>query len=491
VQETIDGIAVDLHEPACLDRRRRLQDLDDLLGICPGLVDVNVEEGKKVSIDCEETDNTPEETHTLRIAHFSVQEYLESDRIRHQKAANFALQYSSAHAEITQICLVYLLEPGVSTGRLDRAKLEEYPLTCFAANFWPHHYKNASDAATHLDDLIMGIFQPQQPALLTWVRITNPDLPYRTQIISALSQTDIASPIYYASFLGLSGVVHKLINNCQGHTDANVNTEGGKYGYPLHAASLKGHDRVVEILLEAGASINARGGILGYPLVAAAVGGYDKVVKGLIKAGAELDVVNEEYDYKIRDGAFEGGRDNFIEMLLSAVLDDNTQTARYSTALQAASHGGHVEVVKTLIAAGANINIQGGRFGNALQSAAHGGHNEVVLILIATGADIKAQGGFYGHALQAASNQGHRDVVLTLIAAGADINAQGGRFGTALQAAAHGRCNAVVKLLIAAGADINAQCGKFGSALGAAVHEGYDEVVETLRAAGADDGVKA
>jgi hypothetical protein len=42
VRELIDGIAVDLHEPACLNLRRRLQDADNLREICPGLIDVGV-----------------------------------------------------------------------------------------------------------------------------------------------------------------------------------------------------------------------------------------------------------------------------------------------------------------------------------------------------------------------------------------------------------------------------------------------------------------
>jgi hypothetical protein len=33
VQEVIDGIAVDLDEPTCLNLRRRLQDMDDLHNI--------------------------------------------------------------------------------------------------------------------------------------------------------------------------------------------------------------------------------------------------------------------------------------------------------------------------------------------------------------------------------------------------------------------------------------------------------------------------
>lgn len=72
---------------------------------------------------------------TVRIAHFSVQEYLESERIRDQKAARFALTSPTAYAEITQICLGYLLEPDLLLSTLHQNVLKKYSLTHFAAEF--------------------------------------------------------------------------------------------------------------------------------------------------------------------------------------------------------------------------------------------------------------------------------------------------------------------------------------------------------------------
>jgi ankyrin repeat domain-containing protein 50 len=83
VQELIDGIAVDLHEPACLNLRRRLQDADDLHKICPGLIDVDIKRDDETQFESDGDNNIEEMTPTVRIAHFSVQEYLEFDRIRH------------------------------------------------------------------------------------------------------------------------------------------------------------------------------------------------------------------------------------------------------------------------------------------------------------------------------------------------------------------------------------------------------------------------
>lgn len=78
VSEVLHGIAVDLSNQACLDRDRLLEGVDDLREICPRLIDFGLE--LEAGIDSA-TDSTRQEV-TVRIAHFSVQEYLELDRIR-------------------------------------------------------------------------------------------------------------------------------------------------------------------------------------------------------------------------------------------------------------------------------------------------------------------------------------------------------------------------------------------------------------------------
>src|SRR5947207_1953621 len=72
VAELIHGYAVDLNELARLDCEGRLLDTDSLSEICPGLIDIGLKDDNK--------DNSEEQMiPTVCIAHFSVQEYLESD----------------------------------------------------------------------------------------------------------------------------------------------------------------------------------------------------------------------------------------------------------------------------------------------------------------------------------------------------------------------------------------------------------------------------
>jgi hypothetical protein len=107
VNELIDGLAVEIVNGVGLNRKRRLQDANDIHGICPGLVEMGLNSITSRRILGKGHDPT------LRIAHFSVQEYLESERIQHQEAVIFGLSSANAHAEISQVCLLYMLEPAL------------------------------------------------------------------------------------------------------------------------------------------------------------------------------------------------------------------------------------------------------------------------------------------------------------------------------------------------------------------------------------------
>lgn len=73
VQELVDAHAIDLTQPPHLERESRSYGQEDLIDICRALVEVVViseDDGEKTSV--------------ARIAHFSVQEYLESGRVLQQ-----------------------------------------------------------------------------------------------------------------------------------------------------------------------------------------------------------------------------------------------------------------------------------------------------------------------------------------------------------------------------------------------------------------------
>jgi ankyrin repeat domain-containing protein 50 len=91
-----------------LNLKYRLQDEDDFCQICLAFIEVDLHPVISFEIDNAECLKS-----TVQIAYFSVQDYLESECIRQQRAAILGLQKVNSHIEIAQICFVYLLDPNL------------------------------------------------------------------------------------------------------------------------------------------------------------------------------------------------------------------------------------------------------------------------------------------------------------------------------------------------------------------------------------------
>ena len=433
LRELIDGIAVEIDEPIRLNKDCRLEDYNDIHNICPGFLDIN--------LAAHPTTEAYSEKNLLpivQIVHFSVQEYLESDRIRHQKAAIFGLTSITAHAEIAQICLVYLLEHDFARSELDQSMLEEYPLAHFAAMYWYHHYKRTTDFASGLDHLVSRLFQ-QRGTFMTWVRLCDVDHFGEKLVNLDRNSDEIAGPVYYTSLLGLDKALYDLINippleeieispgssTTTPEVAKLINAHGGYFGHALNAASDRGHEKVVQLLLDKGADVNARNG------------GYN----------------NALYTASYR------GHENITQLLLSKGADINAQVGWFGNALQMALYSGYRTIVQLLLDSGGDINTQGGRFGSVLQTAVYAeskDHENMIQLLLDKGADVNAQGGYFGNALQAASSLGNANIVRLLLDKGAYVNAQNRRFSNSLYAASMDNHEDIVQLLLDRGADISA-----------------------------------
>ncbi|CAI7621157.1 unnamed protein product, partial [Penicillium viridicatum] len=423
VKELVGALAIDLSKSR-LDCEGRSFSQDDPIDICLGLVEITV--GK---------DFRGKPTTIARIAHFSVQEYLESDRIPLQGAAKFTIQREQAHTEMAQVCLVYLLDPTLSNGELDEAKLEIFPFAHFAAQYWFFFYNNSGKGKSNIEVLILRLFKDQRESFLTWVRLYDVASGWYPQINFTRDIEDIPLPLYYAVLLGFEHILSVLIASLGEETKIN-------------------------------AAINNQAGFLGNALQVAS-------------SGFTTDELQDQCYEKVV-------HEKMVQTLLYHGADVNIQGGYFGTALQAASHNGHKKVVQILLDQGADVNASGGKYGSALQAVSFGGHKNLVQTLLDHGADINAPGGEYGSALQAASFGGHKNLVQTLLDHGADVNAPGGEYGSALQAVSFGGHKNLVQTLLDHGADVNASGGEYGSALQAASFRGHKNLVQTLLDHGAD-----
>ena len=142
------------------------------------------------------------------------------------------------------------------------------------------------------------------------------------------------------------------------------------HGTALQAASERGCEHKVWMLLEKGADVNAGGGVCGKPLFAASVTGHTRVAQILLENGADIDAIVNKI---------------------------------YGTALQAAlgRHGVKHSTVKLLLKSGASIDVRDGdlgRLGWALQSrrrCSHADYASTVQLLLtrSVGVNIRSSGG--------------------------------------------------------------------------------------------------
>jgi ankyrin repeat protein len=396
VEEIAEVAAVDVGRDPAFDRDEVLEDPLEALNICSSLVTITTSkvDGRVGSAQ-----------QIIALAHYSVQEYLVSDRIKQGSAKHYSMQEVECHSALARGSLKYLTQ---LAHPLSKEVLEGSALARYSAKFWSSHLQKTGYEIEQVSQLAMSIMDIQEPAYLTWIQLHDPDQPWMGLNLGR-SLDSVATPVYYAAQLGLSTITRLLLDK-----GADVNAQGGEYGNALQAASWRSHDKIVKLLLDKGADVNAQGGEYGNALQAASFNGNKKIVKLLLDKGADV----------------------------------NAQGGRYGNALQAASLGGHEAVVQLLLDKGADVNAQGGRYGNALQAASSRGHEAVVQLLLDKGADVNAQGGGYSNALQAASFDGNEKIVKLLLDKGADVNAQGGRYGNALQAASLEGHEAVVQLLL-------------------------------------------
>ncbi|KAK0732102.1 hypothetical protein B0H67DRAFT_679597 [Lasiosphaeris hirsuta] len=191
-------------------------------------------------------------------------------------------------------------------------------------------------------------------------------------------------PLQAAAARGRTDIVRHLLKE-----GAEVNRLIRDARFPwctaLEAATERGHQGVVEVLLEHKADPN--GGIgekERYPIVAAAYLGYTDIFKMLLDhAAAEVDVFDVKFGGNPLIGAAGVLPTSLIqELLKKGVVDINANDRRGDTALIRAALAGSAETVRELLHSGADATRVNNRTVNALQAAREGGNPECLDLLI-------------------------------------------------------------------------------------------------------------
>ena len=155
----------------------------------------------------------------LRLAHFSVMEYLISDRLENSSMHRYHISLLCANVSTAKTCLPYLLyfeSPTILMAKFDL----EFPLFRYAAEFWPRRYRSITDDVDRevVDCLGYDLVKTKNFGFNNWLRVSSFVRP-QGGITDRLRLVGIGSPLYLVSLLGVTGVL-KMVEK-----GANVNAE--------------------------------------------------------------------------------------------------------------------------------------------------------------------------------------------------------------------------------------------------------------------------
>lgn len=281
----------------------------------------------------------------VQFSHFSVKEFLTSDRLQTTDVENVRQYYvplEPAHTLLAQACLTVLLQLDEN---VDKTRLETFALAVYASEHWVDHAK-FQNVVSQIQDTIEHLFNPMKPHFRAWIWIHNMD-PWSSRSkldeCSSPPRPDLTS-LYYAALCGFSGLAKRLI---VAHAeDVNAKCCPSARSTPLHAASLRGHVDVAHVLFDHGADIHVQKEGNVTPLHIASSHGHLKVVQFLLEREAVIDA-------RVDLGC---------------------------TPLYYASKNGHLEVVRLLLDHGADANIRAG-YGTPFQAATGNKHHDVARLL--------------------------------------------------------------------------------------------------------------
>src|SRR5712672_2547212 len=217
----------------------------------------------------------------VQFSHFSVKEYLTSNRLLESSkdVSRYHISLEAAHTNLVRACLGVLLR---LDDRIDRDEIESFPLAGYAAQYWVKHaqFENVSSQIKYGTKCL---FDRDKPHLSAWLRIHNED--HRKPPDAKRPEI----PLYYASWHGFYDLAEHLIAKYP----EDINATCGIYGTPLHAAAAHGHVEVASLLLKH-LAVGIRSEFLGRtPLHNAAVEGQLETGTLLLNNGADVNALQE------------------------------------------------------------------------------------------------------------------------------------------------------------------------------------------------------
>ena len=261
----------------------------------------------------------------------------------------------------------------------------------------------------------------------------------------------------------------------------DVSMENEFFGSPLRLAAEEGRVEVLAELLVQGIGSTNRSKHNAKALRSSCQRGHQLVVEYLLDPQYQLEIHVGDYGRATKDAA-DAGHTGLVQYLIGlAYLGDLPDLLR--EVLWISARRGNEALIQMMIDKGVDVNAEDESKSRAIEYAAGRGHSSIVFLLLNQGAHLDYRG-YYMSALHEAVKRGDEAVANLLLDHGADIN-YSGIHGPPMWEAAYEQHLGMMRLLLERGADLKFE-ETGDDCLWHAVIKGNERVVRILAEAGVD-----
>ncbi|KAB8209117.1 hypothetical protein BDV34DRAFT_31716 [Aspergillus parasiticus] len=379
-----------------------------------------------------------QETTTVRLVHYSFQEYL----CRQNQL--FGVSKVQWHNQIARTCLAFLNFPStpsedicIGTG-----------LMSYAATKWGHHLRKSE----HLQDAPLELAREYLRTVSTHNRASLHSL-YREMYSAKYNDNElhlVASYVHIAAFFGVHALVLHL---CLAKCDLDSRDIEGQT--PLSWAAKGGHEVVAKLLIENGVALDSQDDACRTPLLLALESRHEAVALLLIESGAAVDAA-DRFNNVALSMAAQSRCEAVAELLIGRGVSVDTKNQSGLTPLSLAVLGGFKKIVKLLLDNGAAVEATDRHGRTPLLFAVSSGLEEIVKLLLDKDANVEAFDYKYGRTpLIWAAAEGYETIARLLIEKGAEVDSVDAGFSwTPLAWAAVNGFEGISRLLVENGAEM-------------------------------------
>lgn len=351
------------------------------------------------------------ESSIIRLAHYSVQEYLTEHSQR---------LFMNAEASLAGICIRYLLFDTFRDGPwADKHQILELiqrnPFLAYAAPFWGIHVQK-SETDPHIQNLTVDFFRHHNGVAAAH-QVTQV-LKQRKDIYWYPEECLSLTPLHISSHFGLETMTRILLDQTNLAVDATTNMGTT----PLIKAASRGHVLIINMLLQKGADPYLENWY-GTAIHCAAEAGHSNTITELIRHGMSPNSCAGVYKRTPLDCTLDNNHAAAFETLIKLEADIYVPNEYGLTVFQEAMRHDCVKIIDLILRRGwADLETLSAEGFPAIHYAVMGQNATTLIKLLDAGADVNARDQHMFTALQLAKQDNSaagKEIVTLLLARGA------------------------------------------------------------------------